>query len=120
MSQSTHILAIDNDPLATKICAENAAANGVADKVTATDSPIESITDQFPLVLANIIAPVLIELSEAIVNAIEPGGTLILSGMLDTQVESVKETYSSLSPQLRWTDNQSEGEWHALIATLPR
>ena len=113
------ILAIDNDPLAVKISRENAEANGVASHITTTEEPIQTNAQRFELVLANIIAPVLIQLAAGVVNAIEPGGTLVLSGMLESQVKSVKDAYFKINPTLEWVEEQSQGEWHALIATLP-
>lgn len=113
------ILALDNDPLAVKICRENAEANGVASQIISTEEPIQNNSQRFELVLANIIAPVLIQLAAGVVNAIEPGGSLVLSGMLESQVQSVKDAYCNINPRLEWIDEQSQGEWHALIATLP-
>ena len=113
------ILSIDNDPLAVKICHENTEANGVASQITTTEEPLQGGSRTFELVLANIIAPVLIQLAKEVATAIKPGGTLILSGMLESQVNAVKEAYSQENTALNWIDEQSEGEWHALIATLP-
>jgi Ribosomal protein L11 methyltransferase (PrmA) len=45
------------------------------------------------LVVGVLLAPVLIELEPALVRAVAPGGTLILSGTLDTTEKSVYEAF---------------------------
>lgn len=112
----TDILAVDNDSLAVKIAQENSVANQVDSQIRTSEAPIETNAEHFPLVVANIIAPVLIALAEPISKAVSPDGLLVLSGMLEEQVAEVKRVYSALTPSLQWESHNSEGEWHALVA----
>lgn len=92
-----HALAVDIDPLAVKVAHENASLNGVtAGLELGTGSTAEVHQGQFslrqaPLVLANILAPILIRLldEDGLANLVAPGGGLVLSGIIETQVDDV-------------------------------
>jgi ribosomal protein L11 methyltransferase len=45
--------------------------------------------------MANILAGPLIDLAPTLTNACEPGGTLLLSGLLTTQAYAVKAAYAA-------------------------
>jgi ribosomal protein L11 methyltransferase len=80
-------VAVDTDPIAIDATSDNAAINRVADRISASTTPLGQLGEQFPLVLANIQAHVLRELRPALVASLAPGGTLILSGLLTPQAE---------------------------------
>ncbi|HVK72138.1 MAG TPA: 50S ribosomal protein L11 methyltransferase [Kofleriaceae bacterium] len=86
-------VAIDNDPIAVTACAENAALNGVADRIASSLTPVGELTEAFPLVIANIQAHVLRELADAITARVAAGGTLVLSGLLSPQAPAVADEY---------------------------
>lgn len=76
---------VDVDPAAPAATLANATANGVADRVTATnDSLGEVVADRrtFDVVVANLLAPILVELAEPLVQAVAVGGHLVVSGLL--------------------------------------
>ena len=85
-------LAIDIDPQALQATNENAARNDVADQIQ-TSMPHDLGDARFDLVLANILAGPLQQLAPSLSNAAEPGATLVLSGILATQVEAVEAAY---------------------------
>lgn len=103
--------AIDTDPLSVDAARENAERNGVADRLSASATPIEQITERFPLVLANIEARVLVPLAAAIAARVAPGGLLLLSGLLASDVQRVREAYASFAELAR----PERGEWRALV-----
>jgi ribosomal protein L11 methyltransferase len=89
-------LGVDIDPRAVEVSLENAALNGVAEGYTAGAGSVDEILrgdfnlQQAWLVFANILAPVLIRLFEGgLAELVSPGGSLILSGILAEQQESV-------------------------------
>lgn len=86
-------IAVDNDPIATKATAENAAVNRIGDRIAASTTPLGDIAETFPLVLANIQAHVLRELKAALVAKTAPGGTLILSGLLTPQAAPLADEF---------------------------
>jgi ribosomal protein L11 methyltransferase len=86
-------LAIDVDPVAVRVCVENCEANAVGARVTSAVTPLEEVTETFPLVLANIQAHVLRALQAALIARAAPGAVRVMSGILTTQVEAVVEEF---------------------------
>ena len=86
--------AVDIDPQALVATRRNAAANGVAAHL-AVGAP-EALTDdaRFDLVLANILAGPLADLAPRLAARVAPGGTLVLSGLLEAQVDAVAAAYA--------------------------
>jgi ribosomal protein L11 methyltransferase len=84
-------LAVDNDPIAVKATAENAAHNKVGDRISSEITPITEVSETFPLVLANIQAHVLRALKTALVRA--TGERLILSGLLTPQAAPLADEF---------------------------
>jgi len=100
---AAHVTAVDIDPQALLATRNNALINGVSDcievrGVDVPDSP-EPAADAglraAYCVVANILAGPLIELAPTLSAACEPGGYLLLSGLLKTQAYAVKAAYTS-------------------------
>jgi ribosomal protein L11 methyltransferase len=90
-------LAIEIDPRAAAIAQINARQNKVAQRVRviAGDGARYIAGKQFDLVFANILMRPLIRLAPKLTRALEPGGALILSGLLRSQAPLVREAYAS-------------------------
>jgi ribosomal protein L11 methyltransferase len=90
-------LAIEIDHRAAAIAEINAKQNKVANRmrVIAGDGARYIAGKQFDLVFANILMRPLIKLAPKLTRVIEPGGTLILSGLLRTQAPLVREAYAN-------------------------
>ena len=86
-------VALDNDPLAIDATLENAAINRVADRIEASLATLEQLTEEFPVVLANIQAHVLRALMPQLIARTAPGGRLILSGLLTPQAEPLAQEF---------------------------
>ena len=86
--------AIDIDPQALTATQENARKNKVESKIK-TYLPEEFSPFSADIVLANILAKPLINLSDTISNLVKPQAQLILSGILKEQADSVNTTYQS-------------------------
>jgi ribosomal protein L11 methylase PrmA len=71
----------------------NASANGVAGGCSFSLTPVEELSEQFELVVANIDAPTLTRLAEALVARLAENGRLILTGYLDEQAIEVHQPY---------------------------
>ncbi|EII3727733.1 50S ribosomal protein L11 methyltransferase [Vibrio cholerae] len=87
------VIGIDIDPQALLASKDNAARNGVEDQIEVylpKDQPEGLVAD---VVVANILAGPLRELSPIIKGLLKPGGQLAMSGILDTQAKSVAEFY---------------------------
>ena len=88
----------DNDPQAVEVAVENARLNGVAALCTFVTSiglqaPELATRAPYDLIVANILAGPLIELSESFAAAIRPGGRVLLSGLLVEQADMILSTY---------------------------
>lgn len=89
------VLGVDHDPQALSASAENARRNGVAHRLELHATlPHGSGCD---LLLANVLAGPLIELSEGLVARVRPGGRVMLSGILADQVESVRKAWPTVA-----------------------
>ncbi|MEZ9527058.1 50S ribosomal protein L11 methyltransferase [Enterovibrio norvegicus] len=87
------VIGIDIDPQALQASKDNAERNGVADRLELylpQDQP-DNLKAEF--VVANILAGPLRELSPVIKSLMMPNGKLAMSGVLDTQAESVADCY---------------------------
>jgi ribosomal protein L11 methyltransferase len=99
----------DNDPEALRVADENAALNGLADRLVLTDAEPDGIGEQFPLVVANILSEPLIAMAPKLASRVAPGGTLVLSGVLGVQAEDVARAYEAaglvgrvITPRNEW------------------
>ena len=99
----------DCDPVAVEIARENAELNGVSERCAFTEEALGTNTRRFPVVVANIMAHILIELRDDLIDRVESGGALFLSGILEGQVPSVLRAFESKSLEL--TRRQQAGEW---------
>jgi ribosomal protein L11 methyltransferase len=111
MFGASHVDAIDTDPLAVSATRENAEVNGVAAKVDAGTTPVEAVSERYPLVLANIEARVLVPLAAAVASRVAPGGRLLLSGLLHADADRVRAAY----PAFRELARPTSGDWCALV-----
>ncbi|MEW5850031.1 MAG: 50S ribosomal protein L11 methyltransferase [Myxococcota bacterium] len=89
-------VATDTDPAALAAAEANARANRLTRKLTLLDTPLPPTGEQFPLVVANILAPTLVELAPELVRRVKHGGTLLLSGIRASQADDVTRVYRRL------------------------
>ena len=111
-----HVAAFDNDPLAVDVSRENAMLNGLAGRVEffVGDLVTGLVARQAELVLANIQADVLTRFAPQLVAAIAPGGALVLSGILATELAQVRAVFESMNPAWK-VDSRVMGEWSDLL-----
>ncbi|HZK17451.1 MAG TPA: 50S ribosomal protein L11 methyltransferase [Anaerolineaceae bacterium] len=114
------VLALDNDPTAISSCLHNAALNGMEEKIICekgTHSDVLSREDDFaqaPIVLANILARILIEmLGTGLADTVSPAGILILGGILNTQTEAVIQAAQTAA--LSHIDTLTDEDWVVLV-----
>ena len=101
------IIACDTDADAITIAKENAALNGVAGRIDFRVGSVNDDTKSVDVVCANLTAPVIIELLPALIGA--TCGRLILSGILDSQIEMVRTSLLELGVVDFEVDQ--DGEW---------
>jgi ribosomal protein L11 methyltransferase len=116
-------IASDIDPVAIEVAAENAAINhvplgrarGRLELATAPGLAHPRLKARAPydLLIANILAGPLIELAPGLAGALEPGGRLILAGLLDHQAERVAAAYRRQGLML--AARIDRGDWPTLV-----
>jgi ribosomal protein L11 methyltransferase len=112
-------LGVDIDAGSIENARENANANGVGQECILSVGSVEEIKngnflfDRAPLVLANILAPVIVRLFEAgLADLSEQDGAIILSGILQEQEGRVLE--AGQAKGLRMNERRQMGDWVAL------
>ncbi len=96
------VLAVDNDPQALTATRENAARNGVAERIEVC-LPQQVVVTPHDWVVANILAGPLVELAPRLIELTRPGGGLALAGLLSHQAAEVTAAYAdalALDPPL--------------------
>jgi ribosomal protein L11 methyltransferase len=103
------VIAVDLDPESMTSAREHARLNGTALHLVRGDLAAAVRPGPFDLVLANIAAPLLIERAAEIRGLGAP--TVILSGLLTTDVADVVQAYSP-APRI---EVRQDGEWAAVM-----
>ncbi len=116
------IEAIDNDPLAVAVARANARSNGVGRRIRfKVANGVANRGERGPpydLVLANILAEPLMEMAPAIAAATEPGGIIVLSGLLTPQAAQVTAAYRACEAVL--VDHRRLAGWSTLMLVRRR
>lgn len=112
------VVGTENDPVALEVASENGVRNGV--DLDLRLEPPDAVTGIFGVVVANILANTLIALAPGIASRLAPGGTLLLSGLLEGQEEEVRAAYvqAGLAPDP--TRDHSDGPWRLVAMSRPR
>jgi ribosomal protein L11 methyltransferase len=113
------VLGVDIDIESVKNSRENADTNGVGEElILGQGSVTEVLAGSFqfkfaPLVVANILAPIIIRLFDAgLAELVEPNGEIILSGILDHQAGNV--VAAAEAKGLKFNDQRQIGDWVAI------
>lgn len=122
-------LGVDTDAQALQAARQNAGLNGVAAAFeTGTGSVAAVRAGQFslqqaPLVLVNILAAVIVRLlDDGLAELVSPGGCLVLSGILEAQLEGRDGYLSVLSALqrhgLQVREQRQIQDWVALLVQV--
>ncbi|MEK6751328.1 MAG: 50S ribosomal protein L11 methyltransferase [Chloroflexota bacterium] len=116
---ASKVLGVDIDIESVKNSRENADTNGVGEELLLGQGSVtEILSGSFqiksaPLVVANILGPILIRLFDVgLADLIEPNGEIILSGILDHQAESV--IAAGEAKGLKRGEIRQMGDWVAI------
>ena len=89
--------AVDIDEWAYENCSENVAVNGVADRVTPLLGDVSAIEGRhYDFILANINRNILLADMDRYAVALNPGAFLLMSGILEQDLEVIHEKALSL------------------------
>lgn len=115
---------VDIDNASVKATDENAEANGVADHLECGVGSVRELRQghfslrRAPVVVANILAPVIIRLfDDGLADLVEHGGTLVLSGILAEQAAGVEA--AGQGKGLEFVERVQQNDWVAIVLRQP-
>ncbi|WP_045387228.1 50S ribosomal protein L11 methyltransferase [Falsirhodobacter sp. alg1] len=114
------VIASDIDEVAVDVAKANVSINNLEGRVACYEAagfanPDLQAAAPFDLIFANILKGPLLELAPDMARHAAPGGTVILSGLLVVQAESIIEAYEAQG--FRLAHREDLGEWSALTLT---
>ena len=113
--------AFDTDMLAVRATLDNAKLNELDSSIRVWQGELESVgghseREQWDVVVANILAPIIIQLltEKGLLNCVAPGGRLILSGIVNLQAAEVEAALGDAGGTVIRTI--ASGDWVTYIA----
>lgn len=103
---------IDIEDSIIETAKNNSEKNGIK-KISFSTTPVTEIIETYDVVVANIISSVLLSIWPALLRAVKPGGELIISGILDEELEDLLADIG-MEP----VETRRENEWIALLFRL--
>jgi ribosomal protein L11 methyltransferase len=97
---ASHAIGVDNDPQALLASVDNADRNGVGSRLQVFLPDAEPVR-QYPIVVANILASALIQLTNLLASRVQAGGLIALSGILHNQADEVLASYQPFFEDLQ-------------------
>jgi len=120
---AAHVVGIDVDEIAVKTARGNVVRNGLQDIVKVQwgslipveGTPLLDVEDlgDFDIVLANITAPVIMEMASALAQTLAPEGHLVVSGIVNRQCAATLQALEEAN--LRLVEQRESGDWVTLI-----
>ena len=110
--------AYDIDPVAVRVAIENAKDNGVDNFVCGVSDLLAGVDlegGQYDFAMANIVADILIRMSENIADYLKVGAKLVCSGIIEGRWQDVREAMEAHG--LTLCDEGSENDWKVLVFT---
>ena len=103
-----HVIGVDTDPQALEASRENARRNNVDENRLDLYLPEGEPDTVADVMLANILAQPLINLASHLASKVNPGGHLVLSGILSNQARDVMAAYE---PWFTMDEPEQRDEW---------
>jgi len=108
-------LALDIDPQAAAVARDNVRLNGLEAAVHVGEGGLdEALRAAFDLAMANISAPVIVEMAPALAEVLRPGGVLIVAGFSAESADRVSSTLARTGLMVERA--LADGDWRGLIA----
>lgn len=104
---------VDPDQLAVWVARGNAQLNQLSGQVAFAAGSLEVVSDRFEVVVANILLEPILAMLKPLHGVITPGGTVVLSGVLTTEVPELRGGLSAEG--WRITAQVAQEEWAAVV-----
>ena len=108
------VIAVDIDPQALSACQSNMQVNNIDSEQIQVVAPEELETSATDLLIANILVGPLVNLAPRFANLVRPGGQILLSGILDTQLKDILLAYQ---PFFKLDPANTREEWICISGT---
>jgi ribosomal protein L11 methyltransferase len=96
---ASRVVAIDFDEAAVRTTEANLTGNGYGSVVSASTTPLHQLRDSFDLVVANLGGTeIVVQLAAALIDRLAPAGSLVIGGILSTDVAPVRDALAALRP----------------------
>lgn len=110
--------AIDNSSVAVESAIENAAMNGLSDRIKVVlgvldDAEAQRMAGQYDFVLANIIAQVIGAIAPQLAETVAPGGILVVSGIIEARRADAEDPLRATGLEL--IEQVMIDDWLALV-----
>ena len=117
MLGAAEVLGVEIDPVAVDVARENVARNGEEDIVRIQYGDLtEGLDYQADIVVANLMADLVVMLSEDVARHLYPGGRYISSGILTEKKAEVAQSIENCGFTI--TEIKEDGMWCAIVASL--
>lgn len=111
---ASKVTAFDIDEMATRVAKENISLNPTIGEIEVFENNLLVGVDQkSDLIVANILAEILLQMPEDAYRNLNDNGTLILSGIIESKANEVKEAYEKAGFTL--VERMTMREWHCFI-----
>ncbi len=112
-----NVMCVDIDPQAVEIAHQNVAVNRVGDRVVIINSDVVRIKGSFELIVANLTADALVKIKSHLVKMMEPGGYLIISGIIEQNRKDIEKAF--LKDKLTTHRAITDREWLSYVFKKP-
>ena len=111
---ASKVTAFDIDEMATRVAKENIALNPTIGEIEVFENNLLVGVDQkSDLIVANILAEILLQMPEDAYRNLKDDGSLILSGIIESKANEVKEAYEKAGFTL--VERMTMREWNCFI-----
>ena len=109
------VTAVDIDPLAVKIAKENAALNGFSEpEFTVFEGDLaDKVSGEYDVVLANIVADIICELSKTVGKYIKDGGKFITAGIIEFKADNVRAALRDNG--IKIIEEKNQKDWNSFL-----
>jgi ribosomal protein L11 methyltransferase len=107
------VLALDIEPAAVQAACRTVELNGLSSIIQVRVGIIEEMSDDFDLVVANIMAGFFVERAAALFRLVRPSGVLILSGVVSNRAPDVADAMGAAGFKL--VEERTQDSWCALV-----
>jgi ribosomal protein L11 methyltransferase len=100
---ASDVTAIDIDPVAVRVAAENVVENGVEEQVKVLEGDLLAGIHEggYDVAIANILRDIIIALAPQAAAVVRPGGTLVVSGFIESQAVMVQSALEAADFEVR-------------------